>query len=100
MLVEVDSAQLLFFLDIVERGRIHGFLYLNITELESERIMITVSATDAYDYYVTKGKSPQNNLVNWDNVLKQYYIFDGIQFEINQPYYDYKNNYISSDYFN
>ena len=68
--------------------------YLNITELESEKIMITISATDAYDNYVTKNKSPQNNLVYWDLVLKEYYIFDGIQFEENQPYYDYKNNYL------
>ena len=56
--------------------------------------MVTTSATEAYDIYVRKGKSPQNNLIYWDKLLKQYYIFDGIQFEKNQPYYDYKNNYL------
>jgi hypothetical protein len=56
--------------------------------------MITISATDAYDYYVNNSKSCQQNLIYWDKVLKEYYIFDGIQFNKNQLYYDYKNNYL------
>ena len=68
--------------------------YFNITELESDKIMITITATDAYDNYVIKKKSPQQNLLHWEYALKQYYIFDGIQYERNQPYYNYKNNFL------
>ena len=68
--------------------------YFNIAEMESHRVMITVNATEAYENYNIKGKSPQANLLHWDEVLKKYYIFDGIQFEENQLYYNYKNNYI------
>ena len=68
--------------------------YFNIAEMESNHVMITVNATEAYENYNIKGKSPQDNLLHWDEALKKYYIFDGIQFEENQTYYDYKNNYI------
>ena len=68
--------------------------YFNIVEMESNHIMITVNATEAYENYNIKGKSPQGNLLHWDEVLKKYYIFDGIQFDENQIYYNYKNNYI------
>ena len=68
--------------------------YYNIAEMESNNVMITVNATEAYDNYNIKGKSPQANLLYWDEVLKKYYIFDGIQFEENKIYYNYKNNYI------
>ena len=68
--------------------------YFNMAEMESNHVMITVNATEAYENYNIKGKSPQANLLHWDEVLMKYYIFDGIQFEENQIYYNYKNNYI------
>ena len=68
--------------------------YFNIAEMESNNVMITVNATEAYENYNIKGKSPQANLLHWDDVLKKYYIFDGIQFKENQIYYNNKNNYI------
>ena len=43
--------------------------YLNITEIESDKIMITITATDAYDNYVIKKKSPQQNLLHWEYAL-------------------------------
>ena len=52
--------------------------YLNITEIESDKIMITITATDAYDNYITQKKSLQNNLLYWEQTLQKYYIFDGI----------------------
>ncbi len=69
--------------------------YYNIVELFSVTVMITVNATTAYDLYNIQGESPQENLLNWDNVVRQLYIFDGIQFEENQPYYDERNQYIN-----
>ena len=67
----------------------------NIIELFSENIMITWNATDAYKVYVEQGESPQENLLNWDKVVRKLLIFDGIQFEENQPYYDIKNQFIN-----
>ena len=69
--------------------------YYNIVELYSNSVTITVNATDAYEVYNVQGESPQQNLLNWDEVVKKLYIFDGIQFEEHQPYYDIKNNLIN-----
>ena len=69
--------------------------YYNIIELLSQSVMITVNATDAYQVYNIQGESPQENLLNWDRVIRILYIFDGIQFEEHQPYYDIKNQYIN-----
>lgn len=66
----------------------------DITELYSNRVMITVRATQAYEIYRDVNKRPIDNLINWDNYIKKLFIYDGIQFEKNQPYYDEKNNYI------
>ena len=73
----------------------HIDTYLNITELYSDHIMITVSATVAYDIYVNKSKSPQANLLKWDERIEKFFTFDGIQLDESQPYYDIKNKYIN-----
>ena len=70
-------------------------LYYNIVEFYSDRITITLNASYAYDIYNIKGESPQQNLLIWDKVMKYLYIFDGIQFEENQPYYDKKNEFLN-----
>ena len=66
----------------------------DITEFHSKRAMITVRATKAYDIYKEENKSALNNLLGWDIYLKKLFIYDGIQFEENQPYYDAKNEFI------
>ena len=66
----------------------------NVMELYSDRLIITWNATDAYKVYIKEGESPQENLKYWDKTIKKLYIFDGIQFEKNQPYYNIKNDYI------
>ena len=55
-------------------------------ELYSDRLIITWNATDAYKVYIDEGESPQENLKYWDKSIKKFYIFEGIQFEENQPY--------------
>jgi hypothetical protein len=55
---------------------------------------MTVRATDAYRIYKGQNKSVIKNLKDWDIYLKKLFIYDGIQFEKEQPYYDEKNNYI------
>ena len=69
--------------------------YYNIMELYSDRLIITWNATDAYKVYIDEGESPQENLKYWDKSIKKFYIFEGIQFEENQPYYNIKNDYIN-----
>lgn len=64
-------------------------------ELYSDKIIITLNATYGNEIYNIQGKSPQHNLLNWDEVIKILYIFDGIQFDENQPYYNIKNEYIN-----
>ena len=81
--------------DYVEKYNKTSDSYYNIAEFFSNRVMITLNATFAYLTYVIKGESPQKNLLTWDEVMKIFYAFDGIQFEENQPYYDIKNQYIN-----
>ena len=69
--------------------------YYNIMELYSKRITITLNATFGDEIYNIQGESPQKNLLIWDEIMKYFYIFDGIQFEKNEPYYDPKNEYIN-----
>ena len=69
--------------------------YYNIMELYSDRLIITWNATDAYKVYIDEGESPQENLKYWDKSIKSLYIFEGIQFEKNQPFYNIKNDYIT-----
>ena len=67
----------------------------DICELYSEQVTITVNATYAHKTYNTNGESPQENLLTWDKLMKYFLIFDGIQFEENEPYYDPKNQFIN-----
>ena len=69
--------------------------YLNITELYSDHIMITVSATDAYELYINQNKSPQANLLKWDERIDNFLKFDGIPIVENYQYYDIKTKYIN-----
>ena len=69
--------------------------YYNIMELYSNRITITLNATYGHEIYNIQGESPKKNLKTWDNIMKYFYIFDGIQFEKNQPYYDPMNEFIN-----
>lgn len=79
----------------LELYEINKDTYLDITEFYSKRVMISVKASRAYEIYKNRTKSPQKNLENWDNYLKKLYIYDGIQFDKNQPYYNKMNEYIN-----
>ena len=72
----------------------NGLLY-NVVELYSENVIITWNATDADKMYNIQGESPQDNLITWDKLMRIFFIFNGIQFEENQPYYDINNQYIT-----
>ena len=69
--------------------------YFDITELISLRTIITVKASEAYKKYYGEKKSPQDNLNGWDSYIKKLFIYDGIQFEKDQPFYNENNNYVN-----
>ena len=71
-------------------------VYPDITEFYSDRLLLTVRATDAYNIYSQKnGITPDSTLFIWDTFLKFLYTFDGIQFSTTEPYYDIKNFYVN-----
>ena len=74
----------------VENNRQH---VINITELVSKNFIMTVRATTANPIYKTK--SPQQNLLNWDEYIKEVMEFDGVQFDEKDPYYDERNQFLN-----
>ena len=81
--------------DYIELYKKNEDSYLDITELVSDKIMITVKASDAYKIYSENNRGPQSNLLAWDDYLKKIYSFYGIQFNQNDPNYNVKNNYLN-----
>ena len=69
--------------------------YLDITELFGYRSMITVQATLAYNIYKDESKGPLTNLNTWDEYIKKLFIYDGVQYEPTDPYYDVRNTYVN-----
>ena len=69
--------------------------YLDITELFGYRTMITVQATLAYEVYQSEIKGPLGNLNTWDEYVKKLFIYDGVQYNSDEPYYDVKNTYVN-----
>ena len=45
--------------------------------------------------YVETNYSPESNIMYWDMYLKTLLIFDGLQFDKKQPYYNEKNDYVN-----
>ena len=69
--------------------------YIDMTELESDNIMISVKATDAYKVYSEENKGPQKNLLAWEVYLRKIYAFYGIELNPNSPDFDIKNSYLN-----
>ena len=79
----------------VQKAKSNWNKYYDIVEMYSDKISFTLNASNADYFYNTQGESPQKNLENWDQLMKYLYIFEGIQFEENEPYYDPRNEYIN-----
>ena len=69
--------------------------YLNITEIVSNKVILTVQASRAYDYYITQNYSAQKVCENWDTYLKSLYIFEGVTFEKDNANYDERAEYLN-----
>ena len=67
----------------------------DICELYSDKVTITVNASYAQIVYNIDDESPQENLLTWNKLMKYFLIFEGIQFEEKEQYYDPKNEFIN-----
>lgn len=69
--------------------------YLNVTEIVSNKVILTVQASRAYDFYITKNNSVAKVCENWETYLKSLYIFEGVNFDKNSPNYDERAEYLN-----
>ena len=84
-----------FLAEYVEMFQNNPDIYLDMTELFGYRSMITVQATLAYNVYQDNDKGPLANLNSWDEYIKKLFIYDGVQYDPSEPYYDIKNTYVN-----
>ena len=82
-------------LETVNLNKKDNNTYFDITELAGYHIMLTLKASVAYKNYVETNYSPESNIMYWDMYLKTLLIFDGLQFDKKQPYYNEKNDYVN-----
>ena len=83
----------------IELNKKNNLTYFDITELVSLRSIMTFKASQAYDFYSKKDSiGPQQNLLLWDQYLKDLYIFSGITYGKKLQYYDIKNEYININF--
>ena len=69
--------------------------YLDMTEIIGDNIMLSVKATDAYKVYSEKDKSPEKNILAWEDYLRKIYDFYGIQLDPDSKDYDERNSYLN-----
>ena len=67
---------------------------INVFETVSNHIMLTSFATVAYDNYVTKNVSPQNNIDKWNDYIINLLKFGGVALNENEPYFDKRNLFL------
>lgn len=65
----------------------------NMTEIVSNHVILTVSATKANEIYKTF--SPQQTTQNWDEYLQQLLAFDGVSFDATSALYSNLNNHLN-----
>ena len=92
---ENEEEYKIFLSEYVEIYKKNPDIYFDITELYGYRTMITVPATLAYSIYQDKFKGPLGNLKTWDEYIKKLFIYDGVQYEPTEPYYDIRNVFVN-----
>lgn len=69
----------------------------NITELVSNHIILTVTAQNAYDYYINKNYSPESALQGWDEYMKLLLEFGGVTFDKGNDLYNPIHEYLNTN---
>lgn len=67
-------------------------------EAVTGNVILSCTATLAYNSYVRSGTSPQYNIDKWRQYTIDTLKFGGIEFEEGKPYYDKRNHYIKANY--
>ncbi len=69
--------------------------YLDITEIVSNKVILTVQASRAYDFYITQNYSVAKVCDNWETYLKSLYVFEGVNFTKGTLNYDDRAEYLN-----
>lgn len=69
--------------------------YNDVTELQSDRVILTVTASRAKSCYIDGEADPGQALKDWDNYLKALYEFDGISYDPKSEHYDARAEYLN-----
>ena len=79
-----------------DRARENPTKYFDVTELVSNHVIHTVTATLADEMYDTL--DPQANLDGWDEIIRAMLEFDGIQFDTKGEYYNPMNEHLNQNF--
>lgn len=69
--------------------------YNDVTELQSDRVILTVTASRAKSCYIDEGADPGQALKDWDSYLKSLYEFDGVSYDPDSEHYDARAEYLN-----
>ena len=79
-----------------DRARENPTKYFDVTELVSNHVIHTVTATLADEMYDTL--DPQANLNGWDEIIRAMLAFDGVQFDPHGDHYDPMNEHLNQNF--
>lgn len=98
--------------DRIENSDTRRYSMVDVTEIVSDRVTLTVQATYGNTYYNDLGYNPQTACENWDEYIKKLLMFDGIVYKeetedveseafkeklkiVNAPKYDPRNEWLN-----
>ena len=79
-----------------DRVRADADHVIDVTELVCDHAIMTVTATRADELYDTA--SPQANLQKWNTILQETLAFEGVKFDRDDPYFDWRNLHLNVNY--
>lgn len=71
---------------------------MDVTEIVSGHVMMTVQATRADEIYGAHGHDAKQALECWDTTIHRCLAFEGIEFTPGEPHYDQRNAYLNENY--
>lgn len=69
--------------------------YNDVTEMQSDRVILTVTASRAKSCYIDESADPGQALEGWDSYLKSLYEFDGVSYDPDSEHYDARAEYLN-----
>lgn len=81
--------------EYLERYSAEDTYYNDVTELQSDRVILTVTASRAKSCYIDEGADPEQALKDWDEYLRALYEFDGVSYDPESEHYDARAEYLN-----